>query len=169
MPEPTRSKRSPLLGLAALIACCLPGCSTKQYELDLSEYPRLPGSEITRALVSSNGLTRKLALYGNYGGPGCAGGEPVDAMDRLFLAHDISYLQGIRHRELIESDQLLVSQLQALDASHFPPEAESYRHRAIGYFKRPISRVLGKPTAVLFGWKTRPAVIDTSDRLAGAK
>jgi hypothetical protein len=161
--------RPPLLGLIALLACCLPSCSTKQHELNLSEYPKLPGSKITRALVSSNGYTRNLALYGNYGGPGCAGGEPVDAMDRLFLEHDLSYLQGVKRRELIESDQLLISQLQALDATGFPPKAEAYRHRAIGYFERPLSRVIGKPPAVLFGWKKRPAVIDTSDRLAGTK
>ncbi len=148
-----------------LIAACLTSCATKQVELDLSEYPKLPSARIvdqTRIFIKKSDRLRELALWGNYGGPGCAGGPPIDQMDELFRQHDLSYLQGIKRRELIESDRLLMAQLDSLDAAELSPSAQAYRDRAIGYFSRPLSRVIGKPPNVIFGLKTRPAIIDTS-------
>ena len=155
------------LGSLFLIAVCLCSCATKQHELKLSEYPKLPSARIvdhTRAYLLKSDRLRSLALWGNYGGPGCAGGPPIDPMDELFRQHDLSYHEGVKRHELIESDRLLMSQLEALDQDQLSPEAEAYRKRAIGYFSRPLSRVIGKPPIVIFGLKTRPSVIDISDR-----
>lgn len=151
-----------------VVAACLCSCANKQHELKLSEYPKLPSARIvdrTRACILKNERLKERALWGNYGGPGCAGGQPIDAMDELFRQHDLSYLQGIRRRELIESDRRLILQLEALEQDPLSPGAEAYRQRAINYFESPLSRVIGKPPNVIFGLKTRPAVIDISDRI----
>ena len=154
-------KTAALLILAAF-QC---SCATRQYELDLSEYPKLPGAKIvhsTRTLIERSEKLSHLALWGNYGGPGCVGGKPIDSMDECFRRHDLSYLQGVKRRQLIEADRLLISHLESLDPDNLTPEADVYRRRAIRYFERPISRIIGKPPNVLFGLKTRPMVIDTS-------
>ena len=89
-------------------------------------------------------------------------------MDEFFRQHDLAYLQGVKCKELITADKALISQLETLDPSHLSPEADVFRRRAIGFFKRPISRVVGKPPDVLFGWKDSPVIIDTSDDAASA-
>ena len=150
----------------ALLTCLLASsCATRQFELNLSEYPNLPSAPLThamRAVVDSNDFMRTRALWGNYGGPGSIGGPPTDAMDAYFLEHDLAYLQGITRQELIAADQVLIEQLEALDPSELSPEADRFRLGAIRYFSKPLSRVVGKPPDVLFGCKDRPTVIDTS-------
>ena len=162
----------PLALLTALTAASFCSCSTKQYELNLAEYPVLPAARathLTRAVLNSNERMRSFALWGNYGGPGSNGGEPIDQMDQYFLEHDMAYLQGITREELWESDQLLVSQLEALDPDDLSPAAADYRDLAIRYFHLPLSRVIGKPPDVLLGIKNRPTVIDISDRSVSSK
>ncbi|MGI9244819.1 MAG: hypothetical protein ACR2RV_28710, partial [Verrucomicrobiales bacterium] len=105
-------------GALTAVLLCLTSCATKQHELDLSEYPKLPSARIvdrTRAYIMKSDRLRTLALWGNYGGPGCSGGRPIDEMDELFRQHDLSYNQGIKRRELIDSDKLLVAQLESLE------------------------------------------------------
>ncbi len=151
--------------LVASVAGIQCSCATKQHELNLSEYPNFPSAPIThamRAVVNSNNYMRTRALWGNYGGPGSIGGPPTDAMDEYFRQHDLAYLQGITRADLEDADALLISQLEALDASQLSPRADKFRLGAIGYFNGPISRVLGKPPDVIFGCKDKPAVIDTS-------
>ena len=153
--------------IALLIASLFgTGCATRQYELNLSEYPKLPSActtHVLRAVVKSNRFMRTRALWGNYGGPGCAGGPPIDVLDRIFLEHDLAYLQGITRDELLEADRLLISKLEGLDPAELSPDADAFRQRTIRYFNRPIGRVVGKPPDVLFGWKTDPVVIDTAE------
>lgn len=156
-------RRSPLLILIASLQC---SCATKQVALDLREYPDLPTARtslVLRAIANSNQFLRSRGLWGNYGGPGDAGGAPIDALDEIFHQHDLAYLRGVEHHELLAADRRLISQLEALDPITIGPAADAYRRRAIRYFSRPISRVVGKPPNVLFGWKTRPAIIDTSN------
>jgi hypothetical protein len=153
-----------ILIVAAGLQC---SCQTKQVELDLSEYPALPGtiaSRAARAISKTNPYLRPRVLWGNYGGPGSLGAAPIDAMDELFRQHDLAYLQGIRNDALLESDQRLIAQLEALDPAQLSPEADAYRRRAIRYFSRSSSRFIGKSPDVLLGLKTRPEVIDTSSR-----
>ena len=72
---------------AVVMAASLCSCANRQYELKLSEYPKLPSARIvdrTRAFILKNERLKERALWGNYGGPGCAGGPPIDAMDELF-------------------------------------------------------------------------------------
>lgn len=165
-PHPRRRARpaSPT-ALAVTASIALSGCFTKTYQLDLTSYPKLPAARITKAMrcaVETCECLRTRALWGNYGGPGCSGGEPCDPMDELFLEHDLAYLQGTTRAELIEADRVLIEQLRALDESTLTPEARRYRDRAIRYFSRPISRVLGKPPDVLLGIKRQPTIVDTS-------
>ena len=166
----TRSPLSPgrliaRLTLAAL-ALTMPGaCSLKQRELNLSEYPDLPSEPLThatRAVIKSNKFMRTRGIWGKYGGPGSEDGPPIDAMDEYFRQHDLAYLQGTTLDELIASDRLLISQLEGLDPTELSPEANQFRLGAIDYFERPISRILGKPSDVLFRVKRRPVIIDTS-------
>jgi len=143
------------------------GSTTKTYELNLSEYPELPSAPLTHAarhVVEHSDYLNKRVIWGNYGGPGCSGGEPIDTMDAFFLQHDLAYLQGVRRDQLIEADRVLVSQLRSLDPAQLSWEANAYRLRAILFFTRPVSRVIGKPPDVIFGVKKQPAVIDTSSQ-----
>ena len=153
--------------LALTLIALMPACSTTTYELNLSEHPELPSAKLThvmRHVVEKSQFLRERAIWGNYGGPGCCGGRPIDEMDEYFRQHDLAYLQGVTRKELIAADKVLIEQLRTLDPKHISPEADAFRRRAIRYFSRPISRVVGKPPDVLFGWKDRPAVIDTSPR-----
>jgi len=151
--------------LLILLAILQPSCSMRPVALHLADYPKLPTARTSlmlRALVDSNQFMRSRALWGNYGGPGDVGGVPIDPMDELFLQHDLAYLQGVKRRELLAADRRLISQLGALDAEDLSPAADNFRRRAMRYFSRPTSRVVGKPPDVLFGWKRAPAVIDIS-------
>ena len=130
-----------------------------------------PGDVLAIALSSSAG----------HGWPGVSGGYPNGgtfyrnptfgthnwtsflSVDFGFRTdHDLAYLQGLTLEELIASDRLLISQLEALDTTNFSPQAEAYRQRAIGYFNQRISRIVGKPPDVVIGKKRKPVVIDTS-------
>ena len=151
--------------LAATLIAMLPSCSTTTCELDLSEHPELPSARLTHAMrhiIVKSQFLRERAIWGNYGGPGCTGGRPIDQMDEWFRQHDLAYLQGVKRKELIAADKVLISQLETLEPEHLSSQADAYRRRAIRYFRRPISRVIGKPPDVLFGWKDSPVVIDTS-------
>ncbi len=128
------------------------GRPTAVIELKRGSYPMLPCapySEELRAKAAGNPELRDRFFWGNYGGPGCSGGEPVDAMDQLFYQHDIAYLEGIKLRDLRRADRLLIRQLKALDPDALTPEARSYRRKAMVYFRLPISRWVGKPKDVL--------------------
>ena len=115
-----------------------------------------------RYVVESNRFFKEHVLYGNYGGPGCLGGVPTDELDEIFRQHDLSYLRGVKLSELIQADRDLIEKLEALDTSQLSPQAEAYRRRAIRYFQRPISRIVGKPPKVVFGIRDRPNIIDIS-------
>ena len=165
-PSTTRASASIRLSFLGVgFITLFPACSTKQIEMNLAEYPVLPSArvvEVTRCALEKTEFTRKRAFWGNYGGPGSYGGAPVDAMDEYFRQHDLAYLQGTERHQLVEADRRLISQLEALDPAELTPEADAYRLRAIRYFGRPLSRVIGKPPDVIFGWKDKPVVIDTS-------
>ena len=150
---------------SALAAGLLSSCSTPTCELNLSEHPELPSARLThvmRHVLEKSDYLSTRAFWGNYGGPGCSGGEPIDAMDEYFRQHDLAYLQGVELEQLVEADRILIAQLESLDPSTLTAEADDYRRGAIRYFSRPISRVVGKPPDVLFGYKRNPVVVDTS-------
>lgn len=141
-------------------------CEYRPVYLNKSEYPTLPSSKRTeqrRARGERDPVYEERMFWGNYGGPGDLGGQPVDEMDRLFYEHDLAYTQGVRMQELLEADRELVRQLTALDPATLSPEADAYRKRAILFFKLPVSRWIGKPGDVLLRTKRGPAVIWTDE------
>jgi len=120
--------------------------------LKKSEFPSLPCGEFSeslRAKAMGNPDLGAKFFWGNYGGPGCLGGEPVDSMDWLFYQHDVAYLDGVKLRELRAADRLLIRQLKEIDPDSLTPQGRKYRRRAIIYFRMPFSRWIGKPADVL--------------------
>jgi hypothetical protein len=132
-----------------------------QVVLKKSEFPALPCGEFSESLrakaTGNPDLTAKF-FWGKYGGPGCLGGEPVDAMDWLFYQHDVAYLNGVQLRELRAADRLLIRQLKGIDPDSLTPHGRKYRRRAIFYFRMPFSRWIGKPSDVLARKKKEPTV-----------
>lgn len=102
--------------------------------------------------------------YGNWGGPGAEGGEPVDEMDELFRRHDISYdlVHSLGRMRL--SDELLVHYLVTkVDPSDLTEHGKLYRQQAITYFRSPLSRTLGKPMRSFFVRKEHPEGLFAED------
>ncbi len=127
-----------------------------------SDYPVLPvaaPSTYWQARAERNPALKEKLCWENYGGPGNRGGEPVDAMDRLFYAHDIAYVQKFRIKELREDDRVLVRGLEAIDPATLSARGRAYRKRAIAFFKCPLSRWIGKPREVLLRMRRGPEVI----------
>ena len=87
--------------------------------------------------------------YGNWGGPGSSGGEPVDAMDELFRRHDLVYYLSMGREPMRCSDYLLIEQLQRLDASTLDETGILFRDRSIRFLQSPVAGVLGKPARSL--------------------
>ena len=146
------------LRLVAL-ACLLSGgasCRTTK-PVGVTEFPELPNtgaSHFMRGVVALVPGGRRLAVHGNYGGPGNHGGPPKDLMDEYFRQHDLEYTILPRMSALRESDRRLLARLESL--GELPdPDCEAYRQRAIRYFRRPMSRLVGKPIAAWFGWTPR--------------
>ncbi len=147
----------PLLALAA-------SCSTPRgpYELDYTQYPKLPQaptSSILRTVAYVVPGLKSKAIYGNYGGPGSKPGAPVDDMDEIFRRHDIAYFEGVTLDELRESDRTLIHRLKAIDPSGLSKKAAAYRDRAIRFFESATSKTFGKPRDVIEGRKKPLTVI----------
>ena len=83
----------------------LTGCSTRTVVIDYESYPKLPMTVPVKVLrfVAKGPLTRDKAFWGNYGGPGNEGGEPVDAMDEFFRQHDVSYLEALTMEDALNA------------------------------------------------------------------
>ena len=151
--------------VAAGIAAALylsSSCEYRPVYLKKSDYPVLPLSNRTeqrRARGERNPVYEERMFWGNYGGPGDLGGLPIDEMDRMFYDHDLSYIRGVRMRELLKADRELARRLKALDPVTLSPEADAYRKRAILFFQLPVSRWIGKPKDVLLRTKRGPSVI----------
>lgn len=155
------------MAAAGLMLGAFAGCSTPEpVRLVKADYPELPASSFAaklRAKAKVDPDLRVKMFWGNYGGPGNRGGPPRDEMDWLFYGHDLSYLQGVRLRELRASDRQLVRDLKKIDAGSLSLRGRAYRERAMLYFRLPISRWIGKPTDVLLRTKRGPAVIWTDE------
>ena len=149
-------------GVVLLVAIGVSACSSKTIDLDYASYPKIPMSlpVKTLRLVVMNPLSKKKAIWGNYGGPGNRGGAPVDAQDALYRLHDISYLEVMKYNEIIDADRNLVEGLDRLDESKMNAHGKLFRERAIKYFSSPISRVLGKPWDLLFDTRKVPIIRD---------
>lgn len=149
--------------LGIIFAGVVVGCGSGTVDLDYGMHPELPmtaGIKLTRAAVSVPPV-RKLVVWGNYGGPGNRGGEPVDAMDELFRRHDIRYLEALTLGEALEADRELLEALEGLDAGEIGAGGERYRRRVRGYFLTPVSRVVGKPMALLLKTRKVPVIRDS--------
>lgn len=150
-----------LVPLIALLASCATSRST--YDLDYTQYPRLPGtSAIFRTIARLTPGVKNKAFYGNYGGPGSKPGPPVDDMDEMFRRHDIAYFEGATLDELLASDALLVQRLKALDPASLSKEAAAYRARVIRFFESG-KRTFGKSRDVVGGRK-RPFTVTPGHR-----
>ena len=151
------------------LAACSSGKQSEQLRLVRSDYPALPASSFAAKLRARASLDDEIDIkffWGNYGGPGSLGGEPVDEMDWLFYAHDVSYLDGVKLRELRASDRKLIRELKDMDPDTLSTRGRLYRRRAMLYFRLPFSRWVGKPPDVIFRTKRQPSVIwidDSSD------
>jgi len=109
-----------------------------------SEYPSLPmtpGTVVFRTLLLSNPFSKNVVFWGNYGGPGNFGGAPVDAMDVLFLEHDLVYVKKESFRVLRESDHQLVDKLEQLDPSLLDEPGQKFRKKAIFYMRSPLGTI----------------------------
>lgn len=164
--------RTTRLFLLAPLLAVLAGCTTSSpvdntYQLNYSEYPHLPNaptSVVLRTIANIIPGLRMQAIYGNYGGPGCKPGAPVDNMDEIFRRHDIAYFEGVTLEELYESDRLLVGRLQALDPEELSWAQNRYRRRAIKFFSSSMSERIGKPNDVRRGTRI-PRIILPGNRL----
>jgi hypothetical protein len=94
--------------------------------------------------------------YGAWGGPGWTnGGDPADAMDALFMAHDNAYSAGF---DKLAADQLLVSKLKGLATSNGGYWGQIYISNPTDLNAGPIyvsgaSFIGGK---IFLGWRAMP-------------
>jgi hypothetical protein len=122
-------------------------CTSRQV-VNYAQYERIPhtaASATFRFLAQSTSFTRERAFYGNYGGPGNAGGRPRNEMDELFRRHDIVYYLARTRENMLMADDELVAGLKGIDAERLGSQAVEYRGRAVSFFESPVSHVIGKP------------------------
>lgn len=125
----------------------LSSCAVRR-EVDFRSFEKAPTamtSNLSRCVAKVCPPMKHLLYYGNYGGLGQKGGEPVDAMDDLFRRHDMCYYLGGSLNTLYQSDAALIAGLEALDPSNLDERGQKYRLRAIKYFSSPMAKVVGKP------------------------
>lgn len=155
-----------MLGITVLTIFGLPGsawsASAKKYQATLSidwkNYERTPEAPHYRALSSvirAIPCVNKMVFYGNWGGLGNKGGEPIDEMDELYRRHDAVYALGTSAKVVRESDLQLVARLKEIDPNKLSKHGQRYRKRAIKFFSSPVSKVVGKPVSVLLRKKEK--------------
>lgn len=105
---------------------------------DLPQLPMTPGTKVFRGVLRTVPGAEKLVFWGNYGGPGNNGGAPMDAMDVLFLEHDLVYVRKESFQSLRESDRVLADSLELLDPVSLTEESQEFRKRAIFYMRSPL-------------------------------
>jgi|GEM_PF-2695637 len=142
-------------GLAVFSAVtCLASCG--QFcagPVDHRQYEKTPdplSTRVWKTLAKSNPVTAERALYGRWGGPGNDGGRPIDAVDEACRKHDIAYHGARSGCSLRAADRALVEALEAIDEHQLDEAGQAYRRRAIGFFRSPWSRVIGKPLSSHF-------------------
>ncbi len=100
---------------------------------------------VYRAVLKLIPYTRRNAFYGNWGGFGCRGGRPVDAMDEIFRRHDIAYTEARCYRTLCWADEACVEALKKTDPVTLKPGGRAYRERALSFFSNRSLAPVGKP------------------------
>jgi hypothetical protein len=164
-----------LLLIACGAAICATSCASKRpvpfrtdadrafsgrmARFDYANYDRIPNtptSAVYRFCLKTIPYTRKRAFWGNWGGSGCSGGPPVDAMDDIFRLHDIAYTEVKTLRTMRSADRNCVEALKRLDPKALTPEAREYRDRAISFFSDPLFSLMGKPV-LAFVRRAEPA------------
>jgi len=137
--------------LPIALGLALSSCAIRP-EVDFRAYEKAPTaltSNLSRCVAKVCPPVKHLLYYGNYGGLGQKGGEPVDAMDDLFRRHDMCYYLGSSLNTLYQSDAALIAGLEALDPSILDERGQKYRLRAIKYFSSPMAKVVGKPVSLV--------------------
>ena len=119
---------------------------------------RAPTSTFSHRLASVS-LLKGVLLYGNWGGPGNLGGEPIDAMDELFRRHDLAYYLSRGRDTMRYSDLLLIEELRKLDPDTLDDAALRYRKETITYFESDFAHVIGKPPRALIYRRELPGSV----------
>lgn len=147
----------------------LSSCASDQ-TVDYSSYEKIPltgTAKLLRTLVKSTPATKRLALYGNYGGPGNGGGVPMDDMDELFRRHDLVYHLARTRSTMRLADQELVAGLKELEEGALDEPALGFRERSIKFFESSISVLIGKPFCTLcFSTEKEGSHFEDPDRVS---
>jgi hypothetical protein len=122
-----------------------------------SRIPNTPTSAVYRFCLKTIPYTRKRAFWGNWGGSGCNGGAPVDAMDEIFRLHDIAYTEVRTLRTMRCADRTCVEALKRLEPTDLTAEAREYRDRAVAFFSDPLLSLIGKPALAFLRLGSEPS------------
>lgn len=175
--------RYPLLIPTAALIASLTSCAVKREvpfrpnvecsvsaqaaRYDYSDYSRIPDRPTSlayRTFLKTIPYTRKRAFWGNWGGCGSKGGEPVDEMDEIFRRHDIIYYETRSLPTMRAADKACVAALKRLDTATMSPEAREYHQRAIRFFSNPTYAPIGKPLGCFVHIKESPRSPFQTDR-----
>lgn len=139
------------LGICFLASCA----SSTPPKIDYRGYEKLSrkGSiHLWRKLSELTPGVRDMAFYGNWGGPGSSGGEPVDWMDEGFRRHDIVYFHSFSRKNFRAADEALINWLENGDTLALDGKGRVYRIRSIRFFRSRFAAILGKPPRAML-WR----------------